>query len=251
MEERRFQTLKSTGTLPKVRPVSRIYIHCGPCACAIQTAMDFTLDNDVSEYFDLVIRIDERLQTSCRRSGSTIDVLAAIRNTIDRHVTNNRDHISKSLGCIDCPELEKQIYNLEQERSGYSDPRTVLQRILLQHYIASESILPIRAIVIIAEANSCHLSLESRPFNTEARKPQETDIFSIKHVYKESGGAMTWYRDYAGSYSRSKNAIEKKRAESSLLTDRASPSTFGVTATTPTTPRTKRPRSESTAETTS
>jgi Prion-inhibition and propagation len=244
-ESRRFELSKIVGELPDVSPVSRIYVHCGPCACAVQTALNLTRDNDASEFFEFVIRIDERLPTSCRRSSTTIDVLAAIRDTIYGHEVS-WSVISKSIGFIDCPELEKRIYNLEQEKFGHFEPSSVLQKILVEDYQDYKNNVPVGAVVFIAEADSCQLSLESRPFRGEARKPRETEIFAFKSVWNESG--YLWQREYMGSCARSANAIEKKRTRSSPITDLIPPPTSDAIATTPPIPRNKRPRSESTAK---
>lgn len=85
LEYREPDSPKVNGGSPTVSPFNRIYIHCGPCACAIQTALNFTSNDEFRKLFEFVIRIDERLPTSCRRSSTTIDALAAIRDTICGH----------------------------------------------------------------------------------------------------------------------------------------------------------------------
>jgi hypothetical protein len=245
-ESRRFKALKITGDLPHVRPISRIYIHCGPCACAIQTALNLTQGDGVSEYFDFAIRIDERLPTSCRRSSTALDVLAAIHDAIDGHVVNSWDAKSKSIGFIDCPDLEKRIFTLEQERFEHSESASVLQKILAEEYEGLKSDLPIEAIIFIAEADLSHHSLESPPFSAEARKPRGTDIYAFVRSWTEAG--RFWQRKYLGSYTRSKKAIEKKRARLSLLTNPTPPLTSSIIPTAPPIPRNKGPRSKYTAE---
>ncbi|MCJ1385218.1 hypothetical protein MMC17_008339 [Xylographa soralifera] len=238
-ESRRMEISKITGNLPDICPIFRIYVHCGPCACAVQTALKVTRENGASKYFDFAIRIDERLPTSCRRSSTAIDVLAAIHHAIDGHVVFDYFPNSISIGCIDCPELENSIYNLEQENVGHFGPGSVLQQILAEYDDMNRDDIPIEAIILIAEAGLCHLSLEGQPFRAEARKPRDNDIFAFDSIWKKP--LWEWERRYMGSYSRSKASVEKRRARESLLTDLIPP------ATTPPTPRNKRPRSESTA----
>lgn len=246
-ESRRFQVSKMKGELaPDTSPASRIYIHCGSCACAVQTALKMTRNNGASEYFDFSIRIDERLSTSCRRSSTAIDVLTAIRDTIEGHVVNTWDCRSKSIGFIDCPDLEKRIYNLEQEKFGYIEPASVLQNILVEDYQKTENAIPIGAIIFIAESDFCQSSLESHPFRSEARKPRETDIFAFTPTMVGSKGV--WLRKYMGSYSRSKSALEKRADRSSLLTGVIPPLSSDLVFTTPSIPRKKRSRSASTLE---
>jgi len=245
-KSRRFGLPKIVGGLPGVSLSSRIYIHCGPCACAVHTALNLTLDNEASKCFEFVIRIDERLPTSCRRSCTTIDALAAIRDTIYGHEVQSWSDKSKSISCIDCPELEKRIYNLEQEKFGYFESSSVLQKILVEDYQDYENKVAVGAIVFIAEADSCQLSLESRPFRGEARKPRETEIYTFKSIWDES--EYVWQRRYMGSYGRSANAIEKKRTRSAPITDVIPPPTSRAIATMPPIQRNKRPRSESAAK---
>jgi hypothetical protein len=218
IESRRLGLPKVVSGLPGVNSSSRIFIHCGPCACAIQTALNFTLSNEASKCFEFVIRIDERLPTSCRRSSTTIDALAAIRDTIYGHEVKGCNDKSKSIGFIDCPELEKRIYNLEQERSRHFEYSSVIQKILVEDYQDYKNHDSVRAIVLIAEADSCQLSLENRPFLGEARKLRNTEIFTFESVWNET--EYVWKRIYIGSYGRSTNAIEKKRTQPDPLTDR-------------------------------
>lgn len=96
------------------------------------------------------------------------------------------------------------------------------------------------AVVLIAETNSCQLSLESRPFLDEARKPRETELFTFKWRKDEHG--YLWKRIYMGSYERSTNAIEKKRNQASSLTDRVPPPTLDAIPTISSIPHQKRPR---------
>lgn len=250
-ESLRLEVSKIECELPKIRPVSRIYIYCGPCACAIQTALNLTLGNDDisgvdQEYFDFAIRIDERLPTSCRRSSTDIDVLTAIRDSIDGHVVSRwSTDSSRSIGFVDSPELERRIYSLEQERFVHLEPAGVLQKILLEDHQKLGSDLEVSAIILIAEADLCHLSLESRPFGSEARKPRETDIFAFKSGWV---GDRTWDRRYLGSYGRSAAANNKRRAQSSLLTDPTSQPASNVMSTTlPISPN-KRKRADSASE---
>ena len=246
-ESRRLQISKMTDELPEVRPVGRIYIYCGPCACAIQTARKITFSKDVSEYFDFAVRIDERIPTSCRRSSSAVDVLSGIRDAIDGHVVDWENRQSRSVGFIDCPQLEKSIYDLEHEKFRGFEPESVLQRILTNHNDESE--LPTKAIIIIAEADLCQLSLEAHPFVNETRKPRETDIFAFRENWDTwTGYDYLWQREYQGSYSRSKKAIEKRKAMSNQFTGLVPPPMSSLTSMAPPFPRSKRPRSESAAE---
>ncbi|MCJ1398699.1 hypothetical protein MMC11_001900 [Xylographa trunciseda] len=241
-ESRRIEICKATGELPDVIPIDRVYIHCGPCACAIQTALKLTWVNRASEYVDYAIRIDERLPTSCRRSSAAIEVLAAIHDTIDGYQVTYGDK-SKSIGFIDCPELEKQIYNLEQETTSHFGPANILHTIL-NEYQDIKHANSVAAIVIIAEADTIHSSLEGQRFYSEARKPRDTDIFTFE--FAQENDEWKWRRRYEGAYSRSKKSIEKKRARSSLLTDQIPPPSSNVTALMSPAPSNKRVRSEST-----
>lgn len=247
-ESRRFETSRFTGDLPDPKPVRRIYIYCGPCACAIQTALKLTWMNDASKYFEIVIRIDERLPTSCRRSSRVVDVLVAIRDTINLHELKGWESHPSPMGCVDCPELEKRIYSLEQEASGTLEPKNILQKILFEHSQNSNETLkddiPVNAIIFLAETDLCHFSLESHPFRREARKPRETDIFAFKGYWSLSG--YLWQRQYMGSYSRSTMAMEKK-TQSSLPTGLIPPLTSELITSTPHILRNKRPRSQSSA----
>lgn len=244
-ESNRFKTLRATGDLPGVRPVSRIYIHCGPCACAVHTALRLTQGNEISEYFDFVIRIDERLPTSCRRSSTAISVLTAIHDSIDQHILMHRQATLKAVDYIDCPELEKRIYNLEQERFEQFEPANLLQKIVLDCNDLKSN-LSIGAIIIIAETDHCQLSLENRPFYSGAKKPRETDIFSF--VSSWTGTEHIWHRQYEGSYTRSKMAIETMKARSPLPTGLIPPPISSVIAMEPPFRRSQRPRSETAAE---
>lgn len=201
----------------------KIYIHCGPCACAIQTALKVTTQYSYGNlglapvYHDFAICIDERLPTSCRRGSSAIDTLVAIRDFTDGPGCSQ----SKPYSYIDCPELEKRIYDAKLERSGSFEPKEVLQRILVENYELYTNSKLVPAIIFIAETTHCLLSAESRPFIGESRKPRETDYYTIQTEPVDS--KWVWQRKYLGSYNRSHNAIEKLRDRSSLFTDLSIP----------------------------
>ncbi len=240
-----------TNSVPVTSPLSRIlgriYIYCGPCACAIQTALKLTRDNDASGFFDFTIRIDERLPTSCRRSTSIIDVLGAIRDTIVWHEVKSSLSSSVSMGFFDCLELERRIYNLEQEPSGLFQRESILQKILAAHgeSLDDDDGIPVHAIIFIAEADLCHFSLESHPFHFEPRKPRATDIFAFTPYWDRQ--MYTWQRKYMSSYCRSDKAMEKNKTRLSPFTGPIpSPTSEIVTSTSPILDS-KRPRSQSTA----
>ena len=215
-ESRRFLIHELTEYLPKVVPVSRIYIYCGPCACALQTALILTQDNGASDYIDYAILIDERLPTSCHRSITPLDFLIEIRDTLQEHEVEDYDPVSRSLGYIDIPELERRIYDIEQEKPGPFGGTSSLHQILLEHMDFhgwyDRSPVPTGAIIIVAETDSCQIPLEKRPFQSEARKPRETELYSFEPVW--NAGDWLLRRRYVGSYSRSEEAIERNKVRS-------------------------------------
>lgn len=210
----RREQIRSQEPYVETKPAARVFIHCGPCACAIATAQQIIQEKDVAEYLDVVLRIDDRLPTSCQTADTAVGVLEEIRQRLDEPTKESM--LFTSSRYIDQPALERRIYDFEEDKSVRDSPSYGIQRILEEEYsrFASHSSpdLELTAVVFVAESDLCSASLEAAPFLRTAKKPQATEIYTFSN-YDPHGprylSTSTWRRVFLGRYSRSKLAKEQ------------------------------------------
>ncbi len=212
------------------KPMSDIRIHCGPCACAIQTAISLCSSKDVSSHYRFSIHIHDRLPTSCRRASSPVEVMEALRDGLEGfQLTDKWDRLQKALSYINSPALEKRIYDLEQELFEPVSAENVLQAVLLdvlegerrrEQHGKSHSL---GADIFIIEADRCQRSLQNPPFKSQAKKPRATNIFELSRRPDEGSKQQQTSRPhhvtqrYIGSYYRSRRSIQKRKSEATQM----------------------------------
>lgn len=212
------------------KPLSDVRIHCGPCACAIHTAISLCSSKDVSLHYRFSIHVHDRLPTSCRRASSPVEVMEAFRDGLEGfQLTDKYDRLQKALSYIDSPSLEQRIYDLEQELFEPVSPENVLQAVLVdvleeqqrsKQYRRSRSL---GADIFIVEADTCQLSLQHPPFKAQAKKPKATNIFELSRPpdqgskQQQSSRPHQITQRYIGSYYRSKGAIRRRTSEVSRV----------------------------------
>ena len=208
------------------KPLLDLRIHCGPCGCAIHTAMSLCCSKDVSSHYRFSIHIHDRLPTSCRRASSPLEVMEALRDGLEGfQLTDKYDRLQKALSYINSPALEKRIYDMEQELFEPVNPENVLQAVLLdvleeqQRTKQREKGRSLGADIFIVEADNCQQSLQNPPFKAEVKKPRATNIFELSRPQDQGSKPHQGSRPhqiaqrYIGSYYRSKGAIQKRKSE--------------------------------------
>jgi hypothetical protein len=209
---KRIEIMKLNYKVPDPEPVCRILIYCGASVCAINTAQAILNGKGISEDFDLVIRIDDRIPTSCRAPTSAFNGLCAIRSQLDE-VERSSFKPTRSIRAIDCPALERRIYALEQDDQAELDSQNATQTIL-DECSDNEADLKTLAVVIIAEAEIYENSFEEHPFIKLSGKPRASEIYNFGFKGSIEGRGRQYERKFMGQFHRSKLALETQQSRS-------------------------------------
>lgn len=201
---------------------SAIYIHCPPCACSIQMALEICLEVQgiARDMLDFKVRFDARLTASCCLAEGR-ERLNAIFNYIRSGETAASPFIAPHLlKNVDRDWLDQRVYEYEDE----VEPQTTNDlRHILEGY---RSLHSVAGIIILGERDHLLPALNRPPFAALERTPRETQFFKLDHSAKLS---------YLGSYSprppvlvRRGDAGSQQEVTSSFLTPNGATTSPGV-----------------------
>jgi hypothetical protein len=185
-----------------------MFILCPPCLCQLHTAIIICIGAEVSPLLEFCIRIDDRLPSSCCRGGQPAERLKSIDQkikdlegclSVSKAVSKLTAH---NIGRIDCPWLEKRIFQVEEEiiEPSFVENTSAIVSDMLAN--CTDKRLPIAGMVVLGELSCCTIILEDFFMTRSARKPRETDIYELKWSRDEITQADRWSRVYAGAYAR-------------------------------------------------
>jgi hypothetical protein len=207
---------KATSIHQAYRPIAKMFILCPPCLCQIHTAMRICQGAEVSPLLEFCIRIDDRLPSSCCRGRQPSERLKYIdKEIVDLEARLTHSFASsiaaaRQIGRIDCPWLQKRIFQVEEdviEASFAEDPSGIVSDMLAD---CTDKRLPKAGIVVLGELSCCSVILEDVFMTRSPRKPRETDIYELKLSRDEGAEVDRWSRAYVGSYARKSTAKPAK-----------------------------------------
>lgn len=172
-------------------PFGIIYIHTNPCQCAIQTALCIA-DALNDDYLKAVVRIDERISSSCFRSiADRIVVLQSMLAHLDT-LEPFAGPSSKSLWRhMDRTWLDQRLYTLEsdlttEDSSAMSSATDIFSEENYPNHFAG--------LIIVGEVDFCTPLLQAEPFPWTQRFPRKCEVFEISHIASE------YSRKYVGRF---------------------------------------------------
>ena len=174
-----------------------IYIYCSLCVHQIEVALAICCGNGIYENARFVIRIDDRLPSSCE----PYPLAKSMESLLQRF----RAWPASVLRHFDLPFLEQRIYQLESSQGAQLQSELDRDsghhvKLIFDECISEGDLnLPCAAVVILTEPSACSETLERPPFPRDSRKPRETDIFEMTKSNKN--GTISWTRRYLGAYS--------------------------------------------------
>ena len=204
--------------LQTMLPLATFYVYCGPCVFAFRTALYFCNEQKDSAYLKCLVRIDDRINTSCCLDSSKASRFASFLETIKEIETgkgSGRGFLRTWLRYIDRVWLEQRLYKLEDEIEAgdlaHADPADAAKE-LFQELSADSNY---NGFVILGETVHCGWMLQAEPFPWTSRMPRDTEIFQIHHGYSSPRGRI-WQRTYLGTYTPREYSTLKKKAVAAL-----------------------------------
>lgn len=157
-------------------PFGVIYIHTSPCQFACQTAVDIA-DALKSKLIDAVVRIDDRISSSC--FTSTADRIIVLQSILS-HLHTLEPYGSSGWNCLDRIWLDQRLYSLESDPAasgdllGTSNLIDVFSQEKFQDYQR-----PFAGVIIVGEVDVCGPLLQAEPFPRMPRPPRECEVYEI------------------------------------------------------------------------
>ncbi|KAM7196737.1 hypothetical protein V8F20_006930 [Naviculisporaceae sp. PSN 640] len=153
-----------------------------PCSCVIHDALIVSNNAPYIDRLEYIVRIDERIPTTCCRREDQLERLRTLATTLREFDEGKRAGFKKGryLAKIDLPYLEKRIRTLEledchREQEGFSCTGVQVSELLMEQAKHHGNI------IYMGEAKSCGWILKSPPFahSWSARPPAAKEIFRL------------------------------------------------------------------------
>ena len=230
VKETWYHYIKNGGTSPE--QLGYVYIYCAPCLQQIATAFDICVGKGIPRYLDFMIRIDDRISSSCCGESDGYPRLESIMNkvkAIEQVPSRSLLFDQRRINHVDSPWIERRVFELEQEpyEPLARHPKECLVRIFEEctGKLTSSSI-ECAGIVVLEETRRKSSIIESSIFQPQPRLPRATDIF-LAHSDWDSASRGFLERVYQGSYSRNR---DMRVLIPTPLTGLAAPTNLGPSA---------------------
>jgi hypothetical protein len=218
-DEHDLEVMREGGCRTEHSPLATVDIFCGPCICALITAMNVAGQYKNSDCISFSISVDDCIPTSCMSGQDLVQVLSVLRDQLDDPLWpyyDSRELYGKN--AVDLPSLETRIHILE---SGVefpnSHPADTIQNLLLKTLgVARPDALPVITTVIIGEAHLLQDSLEAAPFPRKSSKPKPAEIYCLEKDWDSRSFSYVFSRQFKGRYPRSSRAIKIEQARAKL-----------------------------------
>lgn len=211
-----FQKLAIEGLLP----VADVKVYCPPCACAIRTALRICQEKS-SELIKYVVRVDERLPSSCCSYSTIVDTISSLLRTIQLTESDQLGRLTdilhfSMLRFLDRQWIEKMIYRLESKPPRLRDKTSLIRRV---GQLVSETAAKEIHAVFISEMDYLRPFLEISTFPRLPRPPRVNEIYRMQ----KSAPAVPWKIKYLGTFTpknfRSLWAVEVNEIPSGYKAD--------------------------------
>jgi hypothetical protein len=181
-------------------PLAKVFFHCAPCACAIQTALAAAA-NMSTRLLQVLVRVDDRIvPICCAEEDKRKEALSSILTVVEDCVAENPGAtlIGNNLArCLDRPWLEQRLFCLENESYKHFLPAkggTRLAEIFADYN--RESTQHCAGIVVLGELDYCVQVMQLAPFPWQSRIPQVREIYQMKPGIFGIG----WTREFLGKF---------------------------------------------------
>ena len=187
-------------------PLAKVKILCGPCKCAVRTALEVCREQSKKE-INYSVCIDDRMQTSCCPGNKKLQRLRDLFRTLRAYDEEWRDiaviGLEKDLLTrVDRVHLEQRIYQLETEvYEGETNkaPAQQMSDLLVETLEQYNRDIP----VFLCEAITCAWFIQKKPFLWSPRVPRESEIFKFTKEYF----APTFSTHYLGTFTSKKSQV--------------------------------------------
>jgi Prion-inhibition and propagation len=185
----------------KVLPLGKMYMYCGPCICALRTAL-VTCHREQSKTIHCLVRVDDRIETSCgdqqSRLSRLVSVIDIIRSIEAMPASDTVKFDTSWTQMVDRIWLEQRIYDLEEE---LQEKDLMKSRFSRGTELFADLIFPstsVVAIVVLGELDKCYWMMQQAPFPWSPRMPRENEIYQFKGSGRPL--ATRWSRTFLGTF---------------------------------------------------